>query len=416
VAKKRRKPGWFRKHWKKVLGVYLALLAGSHLFLFLRKDPEPAPDQARNMVELNGNNLAYLQWGGTNKKKPPVILLHGSPSGGATDFRNLGPEIARDGRLVIAIDRWGFGESESWVDDYSFDADAMAVLGLMDQLGIGTAHLAGWSYGAAPAIVLAEREPGRIRSVTMIGGVGMQEGEGSGNYLIEHGKYAVNLILTMVLPELIPHYGLIGSRGSRHAFARDFWDCDQRKLKWQLQKMDAPLLLIHGKDDFLVPSWVAQEHHALKQGSRLVVLDAGHFFPLEAAGSDNLTFAAEEMRRFLTAADAGRTATLAGVLNETSRQDLRAMWNDGPPLRGYKAWWLVILPGLMLGFTLPRTGGVLAGLGGGWMMFDWVTGVLGVVIGATLRRGESTRPRKAGTVILCAIIAAIPAVLTLRFF
>lgn len=412
--KRRRRRLWWKHHWRKLLGIYLVLLAASHLFIFLREEPEPQPP--RNVVEINGDNLAYLEWGGGNKKLPPVILLHGSPSRGATDFRNLAPEIAKDGRRVLAIDRWGYGASEPWVDDYSFDADANAVLNLMDQLGIGTAHLAGWSYGAAPAIVLAEREPGRIRSVTMIGGIGMQEGEGSGNYHIEHAKYAVNLALTMTLPEIVPHFGLLGSRGSRHAFARDFWDCDQRKLKWQLQKMDAPLLLIHGKDDLLVPSWVAQEHRILKKGSRLVVLDAGHFFPLEETGSDNLTLAGEEMRRFLSAADAGKTEALAGVLNETSRQDLRAMWNDGPPLRGYKAWWIVMIPGLILGYIIPRIGGTLAGLGGGWMMFDWVTAVFAIVLGTIIQRTDKSRPRKAGEAILAALLAALPALLTLRFF
>ena len=415
MARKTRRKHWIKRHWKKILGIYILLLIGSHVYLVMRKDPEPDPVEVRNMVEVDGNFLAYREWGGTNKKKTPIILLHGSPGGGASDFRHLGPELAEDGRRVIAVDRWGFGESEKLVADYSFDADAAAVLMLMDQLDIGTAHLAGWSYGAGPAIVLAEQEPGRIRSVTMIAGIGMQEGEGSGNYLIEHGKYGVALVAGVVLPELVPHYGLLGTRTKRYAFGRDFWDCDQRKLKWQLQKMDAPLLLLHGKNDFLVPAWVAQEHRKLKPTSRLVVLDASHFFPFGPEGSENLTLAGAEMRTFLAAAEQGKTDSLYGVLNETSRQDLRAMWDGGPPLRGYKPWWLVIIPGIIFGFMTPRTGSVLAGLGAGWLMFDWVTGVLGVVIGTIIRRGESTRPRKALLVIVIAAVASIPALLTLGF-
>lgn len=387
------------------------LLVGSHVFISIRKDHEPAPDEARALVELEGNNLAYLEWGGANKNKPPIILLHGSPGAGAMDFRRLGPELARDGRLVIAPDRWGFGQSQGWVEDYSFNADAEAVIGLMDQLGIGSAHVAGWSYGAAPAVILGETQPGRIRSVTMIAGIGIQEGEGSGSYLLEHGKYAVNVALAFVLPELVPHFGLLGSRGARYAYARDFWDCDQRPLKRRLQKMDAPLLILHGKNDLLVPAWVAREHQILKQGSRLVVLDAGHYFPLAKAGSPNLTLVGEEMRAFLMAADEGKTEGLVGVRNETSRKDLRAMWDGGPPMREYRPWWLVVLPGIVLGLVIPRTGGVLAGLAGGLMLLDWMTAVLGVVLGAIMRPGDSSRPRKAATVVAMAAVAAVPALL-----
>ena len=92
------------------------------------------------------------------------------------------------------------------------------------------------------------------------------------------------------------------------------------------------------------------------------------------------------------------------------------MWNNGPPHRGYQAWWIVMLAGLILGYINPRTGGAIAGLGAGWMIFDWVTAVSAVVLGTIIQRTDKSRPRKAGEVILAAILAAIPALLTLRFF
>jgi pimeloyl-ACP methyl ester carboxylesterase len=412
---KKRTPSWFKRWWKLILTIYLLLLVGSHAFLVIRSDRERPGASEKNILEVDGQNLAYLEWGGTNNKKPPVILLHGSPSRGAMDFRKLGPELAQDGRRVIAVDRWGYGGSEPWVADYSFESDANAVLGLMDQLGIGTAHVAGCSYGGGPALVLGEEQPGRIRSVTMIGAIGVQKGEGSGNYVIEHAKYAVTMVAAVGLPEIIPHFGLLGPRAGRYAFARDFWDGDQRRMSWRLQKLDAPVLIIHGKRDFLVPAWVAQEHHALQPQSRLVVLDASHIFPLGVGHAENLPIVGKEMRGFMTAADTGKAARLAGVRNETSRGDLRAMWDDGPPLRGYKPWWLVVLAGMVFGLFVPRTGGVLAGLGGGWLVFDFTTAVLGVVLGAIMRRGESTRPRKALMVVCYAVGAGIPALLTLGF-
>ncbi len=330
------------------------------------------------------------------------------------DFEKLGPELASDGRRVIAVDRWGYGGSERWVSDYSFEADANAVHGLMDQLGIGTAHVVGWSYGGCPALILGREHPGRIRSVTMIGAMGIQKGEGSGNYAIEHVKDAAGMVVVVGLPELIPHFGLLGTRAGRFAHARNFWDSDQRKMALHLQAMDAPVLLIHGKGDFLVPAWVAQEHHALRPNSRLVVLDDSHIFPRGFGKTANIPLMGKEMRGFMAAADVGKAGRLMGVRNETSRSDLRAMWDDGPPLRGYKPWWLVILVGMVFGLLVPRIGGVFAGLGGGWFVFDFSTAVLGVVLGTMIRRGESTRPRKALVVICYAVVAAIPALLTLQ--
>ena len=242
---------------------------------------------------------------------------------------------------MIAIDRWGYGDSQLEVDDYSFITDKQAVLGLMSALKIKQAHIAGWSYGGGAAIQLGEATRKHILSIALIASIGIQEGEGSGSYMVEHWKYAVLHFVARWLPEAIPHFGLLGTRASRRTFARDFMDCDQRELESRLQTMHTPLLIIHGKSDPLVPAWVAQEHHRINSKSRLVILKGSHFFPFGFGKSKSFKIATQEHAAFLAAAEQGRAAKSYGVRNETKRRNMRALWNGGPSLRGYKPWGLV---------------------------------------------------------------------------
>jgi pimeloyl-ACP methyl ester carboxylesterase len=410
----------FREEIKRwgylILFLYAVLLLVSHFYLYERGKAEPREDSDKKVVEVMGQRLAYLEWGGADPSLAPLILLHGSPGTGARDWEQLAPELAVPGRRVIAIDRWGYGASQLKVEDYSFDADRKAVLGLMDRLGIKRAHVAGWSYGGGPAILLGGRDGERILSVSLIAALGIQRGEGSGSYMVEHWKYSLLYLLTNWVPEVIPHFGLLGPRSARNAFVRDFMDCDQRTIESSLTTMRTPLLIIHGKKDPFVAAWVAQEHHRLRPESRLVLLDESHFFPFKL-GDPDFELASDELITFLAAADRGEASELYGERNETSREDMRALWYGGLPIRGYKPWWIVVMAGMALGFFIPRTSGLVAGLAGGLLVIDLMTGVGGIILGAIIKRGDSrSRFHKAAVVCVCGLVGLIPAVALLPAF
>lgn len=210
---------------------------------------------------------------------PPLLLLHGSPSGGSKDLGRLGPLLARvSGRTVLAMDRPGYAASSKWVEDYSIRANALAANALLRELGYERAHAVGWSLGGGAAILMGALDPDLIGSVTLIGSIGVQEGEGSGDYYFEHAKYALGYVGLVVLPEVLPHFGLLGPRSLRHAFIRDFWDTDQRPIRGVLESYPTPLLVVHGVHDPLVPAWTAREHKRITPGASLLMLDASHFF------------------------------------------------------------------------------------------------------------------------------------------
>ena len=359
---------------------------------FFGRDGEEL-DPPRSILEVEGKRVAYLEWG-AEFGGVPIILVHGTPSRGAADFETMGSALAREGRWVIAIDRWGWGSSERWVPDYSFLTDANAVLGLMDQLGITKAHLVGMSYGGGPVLLLAERDPKRVQSVTLIAAMGAMKGEGSGHYTVEQAKYHVGYPLLMAAGELLPHFGLLGSRADRHAMMRDFRDCDQRTLEGHLRNMRAPLLIVHGKNDPLVASWVAQYHHELQPASRLVMLDASHFFIFGDEDSENLKLTVEEIAKFARAAETGTTRAGHGLRNETSWQDFRGLWGAGPAWRGYKPLWVVAAVSFVVGLFLPRIGAGLAGFGGGLLLFDFLTALALVILAGLVKQREGIRRGK----------------------
>jgi len=282
--------------------VYLALLGLSHVVQFVASRAgrpesgvairEVAVQRAAGPAPAGTVRLAYREWG----EGAPLIYLHGSPGSGADARRIAG--LLQDRFRVIAPDLPGFGRSSRWIPDYGIQAHARYVLELMDELGVERAHFLAHSMGGGVALWLARLAPARVASITSYAGIGVQEREGSGDYYLEHLKYAAGYALLVVAPEVVPHFGLLGSRAARHAFIRNFWDTDQRPLRGILERLEAPLLILHGREDPLVPLAAADEHHRIVEHSELVVLDdrLGHFLVFTDDGSRRLV---EQIRPFL---------------------------------------------------------------------------------------------------------------------
>lgn len=239
-------------------------------------------------------------WGDPDEHRAPMVLLHGCP-GSASDFLRLAPLLAADGRRVLLVDLPGFGTSERRVHDYSMRSFASAVGELLGTLGIDRVHAVGWSNSGGVVLLMAEQQPELVSSITLLAAVGDQRFEGSGSYHIEHLKYAVAGTVGVYGPFLVPHFGALGDRDWRLACARFFADSDQRPLVGIMERLRTPTLVLHGRDDFLVPLRAAERHHELIAPSRLVVLDANHFIPFTHAMD-----ASREVTAFVAGVETGQ--------------------------------------------------------------------------------------------------------------
>ena len=288
--------------------LYLALLASSTVARLRAPAPPDPPGRQITTLEavhadLTRGDAVEVAWVDheaqpVNHEALPIVLLHGSP-GSAGDFRRLGPLLA-ESRRAIAIDLPGFGASARSVPDYSILAHAVYVRDLLDHLGIERFHVLGFSMGGGVALHLAEMLGPRVASVTLVSAIGVQELELLGSYTINHFIHGVQLFGIRGLQLFFPHFGALDRFPLDVPYCRNFYDTDQRPLRRVLATMEQPLLIVHGEHDPLVPAQAAREHERLAPHSRLVMLDASHFFVF---GADPRLVA--PLTDFLDRADSG---------------------------------------------------------------------------------------------------------------
>lgn len=222
--------------------------------------------------------LAYFD-SAPGSSKPVVVLVHGSPGSGNV-MRPLARRI-EDHYRVILPDLPGFGASEHSLPDYSFRAHATYLLELLDQLHVDRANLVGFSMGGGVVLSLEQLAPTRMRSLTLLSAIGVQERELTGNYWLNHELHGAQLAILWTLRYLTPHCGLADSMGLSLEYAWNFYESDQRPLRNVLAGYRGPMLILHGDQDANVPLAAAEEHHRLVPQSTLLVLQGNHFMTFQ---------------------------------------------------------------------------------------------------------------------------------------
>lgn len=283
---------------KRVLfaAAYAGLLFASHRWEE-KRNPDPLSwNEVRHEFNVppQGGRPGYsftLSWREgvqmhTRRKGPAILLLHGSP-GEAADFDRLMPLLARE-YPVLAPDLPGFGKSVQPLSDYGNQEQARRMFAFLDAKGIREVIVLGYSLGSGVALEMAAAQPDRVRRLILYGGIGIQEGEGSGSWLVEHMKYAAGWLYVCALPEALPHFGFFGSRNARCGFIRSFLDSDQRRLRSIIENFPHPVLILQGTDDILVPVEAARDHSVLFPRADLLELPGSHFLVFSDHGSELL--------------------------------------------------------------------------------------------------------------------------------
>jgi pyruvate dehydrogenase E2 component (dihydrolipoyllysine-residue acetyltransferase) len=124
---------------------------------------EAAGEPVVETAEVGGRKIRYA---GAGQDGDVVLLVHGY-GGDRNSWLFLQAPLAARHR-VYALDLPGHGTSSKDVGDGSVGLLADAVIGVLDAIGAGRAHLVGHSLGGAVAVAAAARDPGRIGSLTLI--------------------------------------------------------------------------------------------------------------------------------------------------------------------------------------------------------------------------------------------------------
>jgi pimeloyl-ACP methyl ester carboxylesterase len=149
------------------LGVLVVLaLAIAVNTLVIDRQTKPAKADLGRIVDLQGGDL-QVRTEGRRRRGTPIVLLHGFTAS-MHWWSRAAPRLARR-RRVIRIDLLGHGGSEKPRDGYQPDQQADRVAEVLGKLRVRRAIVVGHSMGGGVAATLAERRPGLVRGVVVVG-------------------------------------------------------------------------------------------------------------------------------------------------------------------------------------------------------------------------------------------------------
>lgn len=224
-------------------------------------------------VRANGADVFVTDTGGD---APAVVLLHGGGPGasGLSNFSRNTEALSRHFRVLIP-DMPGYGRSTKHVDHSDpFGYLADTIRALLDELGIGTAHLVGNSYGGAAALRLALDTPARVGKLVLMGpgGIGTTRGlptdglksllsyyggEGPSReklatfirtYLVYDGAAVPDELIDLRYQASIDPEVVASPPLRRPSGLRTLWRMDLTRDR-RLRRLATPTLVLWGRDD-----------------------------------------------------------------------------------------------------------------------------------------------------------------------
>jgi pimeloyl-ACP methyl ester carboxylesterase len=277
-----------------------AKLLGRAQDLVWDEHAEALPHGARSrFAEVGGVRLHYQEAG--EPGAPAIMLIHGFCASTLVWADVLLP-IAEMGFRVVALDLVGFGFSakpKEW--DYTIEAQARSVIGLLDQLGIERAALVGSSYGGAVAAACALDYAERVSRLVLVCAVSNDEVKGQILLRLASAPLMGDMLSPLVLdsPRLMrwrmrkvysarnrhliedgrmrPQHRPLRAAATQRAVLMTLRRWHASRIEREAQRIEQPTLLIWGEDDRDVPLRNGERLHALLPHSRLVVFrDCGH--------------------------------------------------------------------------------------------------------------------------------------------
>lgn len=202
----------------------------------------------------------------------PVLMIHGSGPG-VTAWANwrLNLPALAEGFRVVAPDCVGFGYTER-PDGICYTRDVWLrhLLGVLDTLGIERADIVGNSFGGSMALALAAFHPERVRRLVLMGSVGVEFELTAGLDAVWGYKPGLDemrrVMRTFAYNQDLVRDDLAALRyraasrpGISEAFAAMFPAPRQRWVSALaldedvIRGIDKPALLIHGREDQVIP-------------------------------------------------------------------------------------------------------------------------------------------------------------------
>ena len=262
-------------------------------------DMQTANPEIAQTIDVGGIATNYHDVGTGD----PVLLIHGSGPGVSAwaNWRPVLPVLSERFR-VIAPDVLGFGYTER-PEGVTYDMATWTehLVGLLDALGLERVAIVGNSFGGALALNTATHHPDRVSKLVLMGAAGVP-------FELTEGLDAVwgfepslaNMVELMdvfaydksLLSEDLAQLRLDAATrpGVHEAFSSMFPAPRQRSVEaltvpdQDIRALTQPALIVHGRDDEVIPLSTSMRLLELIDDSRLHVFGrCGHWVQIEHA-------------------------------------------------------------------------------------------------------------------------------------
>ena len=231
----------------------------------------------------------------------PVLLIHGSGPGVSAwaNWRGVIPELAAR-RRVVAPDIVGFGYTER-PQSFAFTRENWVehLVGFLDALGLERVSIVGNSFGGALGLWLASRHPQRVERLVLMGSAGTSFPITAGldavwgyEPSVENMQELLGLFAydqSLLGPDLAElRYQASVRAGVQESYSAMFPAPRQKGVNAlalddaEIAAVEHETLIVHGREDKVIPLQSSLKLHSLIPNSRLHVFGhCGHWTQIE---------------------------------------------------------------------------------------------------------------------------------------
>jgi pimeloyl-ACP methyl ester carboxylesterase len=255
-------------------------------------------------ISADGIRVRYRDSGGTG---PAVLLLHGI--GGSLELWSAQFIEANQGMRLIALDLPGHGLSDFGREPFAPKTFAAFVWKFADALGLSSVHVAGNSMGGAIGVQMRAQQPARVQTMLLAAAASLGRDcpvpfrlmtlPVLGALMSRAGPMAVtqqiqalfdsSFVVTDEVRKTIERNVMRpGAQAAFLAILRQMTDLGGQRTSLvadahtALASASVPVLMLHGRQDRVIPFAHSEHAHKLAPAGRLqLVDDCGHTPQLE---------------------------------------------------------------------------------------------------------------------------------------
>ncbi len=215
-----------------------------------------------------------------------VVWLHGWARSGE-DFRAAARELAQRGVASVTLDLPGFGASPSPRVAGGARHYGELILPALSEIADEPVVLVGHSFGGCVSTVIASTHPELVRSLVLAGAPLLRvtpSARAPRRYRMVRWLHAKGVVSDARLEAARQKYGSSDYRRAQGVMRDVLVASVNESYETELGGLGAPVVLLWGEKDFVVPLDVARRSASLLKATHVehVVEGVGHLVPLEA--------------------------------------------------------------------------------------------------------------------------------------